>query len=233
MKHLLLDRGLLLLEDALHLKSVSVPMAAESGHWNLVVYVSFTAIELLLKSVSCLAGYTPRENHEAASMLTRLTRQLTKSKKAPVILTVNTTGPHSYRVWSDGRLVHLYRYTAGVRTQLGPTRMLPAPAFYRASLALRIDGHAVSVLSRDKVILSVVDIQAHPFRRETRHFQPPDSLALVQALLPEIATLRRMRESALYGTERFTEKTARRATNTLDASFVLVDAMLPQPSHAA
>ena len=63
---------------------------AGAGRWNLAVFLSFTTAELLVKGITCLAGYPPRSNHNAAHALMRLIDLLERTHRSPFLLTATT-----------------------------------------------------------------------------------------------------------------------------------------------
>lgn len=222
----LLSRGMRLLADAVHLHSNSTPQALERGRWNLAVFLSFTAAELLVKGITCLAGYTPRPNHNTADALIRLVDLLERAHRSPFLLTASTRHGISYSLWSDGSTIRLCRAVSGVYTQIGGTRP-PDVHLARITLDLRIDRNGIAVLSQGVPLLRTTGSVDSEQIRLRRHFVVPESLPRMKAVAERLKDLRSHRESALYATSSYTETQAGHARQAVADAMALVEEFAP------
>ena len=224
----LLRRGLLNVQDAMYLVHRAIPSTLSDKRWGLVTFNAFTAVELLVKGLTCLAGYTPRENHNVAAQVRRLTDLLKRLPSGPPTFLTASVGPaYLYSVWSDGRRVRLYRRVHDIYTQLGASRTLTTELHHPLTLDLTIHDGKVEVSSMSQVLISVVDSTSRGKVRARRHLVSPAASATVASLETIAKELRQHREGALYGTGDYSESDAIRAQASAVQAAALLEEFVP------
>ena len=101
-------RGQRSVSDAVYIRDNILPSARIACRWNVVVYEAFRVCELLLKGFVCLAGYTPKSNHELGHLLDQLPDLLSvRSRKLPFLVGIADDQQNAYGVSCDGETVWL------------------------------------------------------------------------------------------------------------------------------
>lgn len=212
-------RGALLLDDAQFVKDVLIDAAVRAEKWNVVVFEAYRSAELLIKGITCSAGYEPRQHHRLHSLVERLSVILEKDKhKFPFIhKAVDPTG-NCYMLRVAGGTLQLLKKISGSYTQLGSITRLNK-TYLPPKLVRR--GTTISVFQGSKKILCTVDSSvSDTITYEKEFLRAPDEVRL-EHLRRLVRILLSTREEAFYHERTFCQADAEEAFRMLSTVFEL------------
>ena len=229
-KEQLYNRGQRSIADGIFIRDRVIPLALENKHWNIVVFESYRVIELLIKGMICVSGYTPRETHEIDSLVERFSVILHNAKKSlPFTYTLFGIRGNCYGVTVKGGVIELFRRNSEIYTQLAriPFRELAVDELLR--MKLEYSGTTLTLYVNDQELIRHTDSGVLNAKRFERGFvKNPDKLRLSD-LKHAVKELRAHRESAFYSTRVYLEEDAHRAISFMEIAseasktFVVLD----------
>lgn len=217
----LLQRGELNIADAAFVRDHFIPAALEQGRWNIVVFESFRAIELLIKGLVCLSGHAPRQSHEIHLLVDDFLKLLATEKNSqPFLYSAVSPSGHAYGIYWDGTSIQLLKKVAGSYTVLGSTPNETVSIDRLLRIRLDVDGSKVSVHCDGELILQTTDSSIPDATRYSRSFERAPDLDRVHKLREAAERLRATREDAYFGTMLFSKQKAEKAVTLMNSALL-------------
>lgn len=206
------ERGERLLDDARFVREVLMDAAARANKWNIVVFESYRAAELLIKGIIYSMGYEPRSHHRLHSLVAQLSGILEKDKHSlPFVYKAIDSRGNCYLLRIVGRTLKLLKLISGSYTQLGSTVLENA---YLPPKLIK-SGFTISVHQGPKELLITCDSSvASEITYERELLKAPDESRLEQ-LKQLVEILLSTREEAFYSERPFTQDDGEKAIHTL------------------
>lgn len=211
-------RGFRLLEDAKYVYDTLIPLAINHNRWNIVVFESYRASELLVKGIICASGYEHKDTHELHSLVSRYCNILEKNKgNMSFISSINTPDGNRYFLRFVGTHMELIKCIAGSYTILGSTNT------YNPYIApvLKRDGSCISIHQGEKRLLFTVDsavIGDYSYKIVIPNPPPEDRIAVLNEL---VEALLKTRTESFYSVREFFEPEAKLVIENLHSVFRL------------
>lgn len=207
----LLTRGEDSIADANFLRRNLVTLAYRHERWNIVVFECYRVVELLVKGISCLSGYAPRQSHSVEHVVGDLVGNLRREHvPAPLFFCLETAASNRYGIHLTGNAVSLLKEIGGNWAQLGyANHRLPGDQLVRVTLSAQ--NFTVTASVEGETLIRCTDASlAPPFRQRRRFLRAPRA-ASIAALKALGRNLLSTREEAFFSTRQFTRREARSA----------------------
>lgn len=211
-------RGFRLLEDAKYVYDTLIPLAINHKRWNIVVFESYRASELLVKGIICASGYEHKDTHELDKLVSRYCNILEKNKgNMSFISSINTPDGNRYFFRFAETRVELIKCVVGNYTLLGSAN---PPNPYIAPV-LKRDGRCISIHQGQETLLSNVDssvIGDYSYEIVIPYPPPEDRITVLNEL---VEALLKTRTESFYSEREFFEPEAKAVIENLHSVFRL------------
>jgi HEPN domain-containing protein len=178
----LFQQGIRYVENALFVRDHFIPVAFSQEHWNIAVYETHRATELLIRGWICQMGFKPPEHHDIKRLVSFLYDRFPGARASVIPFTVGayTDTGEGYGVILEGDAessIRLFRLDNGVFTQLGYTYHVQLSEEGRFDLQLKLNSPQVMVYLNSLLVLTTTDNSYHgPLRIIDRSFvRHPDT----------------------------------------------------------
>ncbi len=151
------NRGSYLLRDAVFVKGSIIPLALESKHWNIVVFESYRASELLIKSMVFLSGQTPKPYHALEPLIDQLCTIGEAKGGLPFNYLIFGRNGGFHGIIAKRENIALIKYSHDNFTEIGSTDLGFPTVENILALQLVIDEYSIKIKLNEEELLSSTD----------------------------------------------------------------------------